>query len=60
MKKIFSFLMVAVLALVLAGCEKYDDTELRNKVNSYESRIAALESLASYQTLLQKLEAGKA
>lgn len=59
MKKIFSFLMVAVLALVLAGCEKYDDTELRNKVNGYESRIAALESLASYQTLLQKLEAGK-
>jgi len=59
MKKIFSFLMVAVLALVLAGCEKYDDTELRNKVNGYEARIAALESLASYQTLLQKLEAGK-
>ena len=51
--------MVAVLAFMLAGCDKYDDTELRNKVNGYEARIAALESLASYQTLLQKLEAGK-
>ena len=59
MKKLFSFVMVAVLAFVLAGCEKYDDTELRNKVNGYEARIAALESLASYQTLLQKLQAGK-
>ncbi len=51
--------MVAVLAFVLAGCDKYDDSELRNKVNGYESRIAALESLASYQTLLQNLQAGK-
>ena len=59
MKKILSFVMVAVLAVMLAGCDKYDDTELRNKVNGYEARIAALESLASYQTLLQKLQAGK-
>ena len=59
MKKILSFMMVAVLAVMLSGCEKYDDTELRNKVNGYESRIAALESLATYQTLLQKLQAGK-
>ena len=59
MKKILSFMMVAVLALMLAGCSKYDDTELRNKVNGYESRIAALESLSTYQTLLQKLQAGK-
>lgn len=57
MKKILSLLILAVL--VVASCSKYDDTELRNKVNGYESRIAALESLASYQTLLQKLEAGK-
>ena len=59
MKKILSFMMVAALALMLAGCSKYDDTELRNKVNGYESRIAALESLSTYQTLLQKLQAGK-
>ena len=48
MKKILSLLILAVL--VVASCSKYDDTELRNKVNGYEARIAALESLASYQT----------
>ncbi|MBR5034979.1 MAG: hypothetical protein IKX71_06700 [Bacteroidales bacterium] len=58
MKKILSFVMVAVLAVMLGGCQKYDDTDLRNKVNGYESRIAALESLASYQALLQALNAG--
>ena len=52
MKKILSFVMVAVLAVMLAGCEKYDDSELR-------SRVSALESLNTYQTLLQKLQAGK-
>ena len=57
MKKFFSLFVLTVL--VVASCSKYDDTELRNKVNGYESRIAALESLASYQTLLQKLDAGK-
>ena len=50
--------MAAVLALMLAACSKYDDTELRNKVNSYESRIAALESLSSYKDLLQELGSG--
>ena len=59
MKKLFSFVIVAVLAVLLAGCDKYDDTELRNKVNAYESRIAALESLSSYKDLLQKLGSGK-
>ncbi len=57
MKKILSLLILTVL--VVASCSKYDDTELRNKVNDYERRISALESLASYQTLLQKLDAGK-
>ena len=52
MKKILSFMMVAVLAVMLGGCEKYDDSELR-------SRVSALESLNTYQTLLQKLQAGK-
>ena len=58
MKKILSFVMVAVLAVMLTGCEKYDDSDLRNKVESYESRIAALESLSSYKDLLQKLSSG--
>ena len=57
MKRFLSLLALTILVVV--SCSKYDDTELRNKVNGYESRIAALESLASYQTLLQKLEAGK-
>lgn len=57
MKKILSLFVLTIL--VLASCSKYDDTELRNKVNGYESRIAALESLSTYQTLLQKLQAGK-
>ena len=50
MKKILSLLVLALL--VVASCNKYDDTDLKN-------RVAALESLASYQTLLQKLQAGK-
>ena len=52
MKKILSFVMVAVLAVMLGGCQKYDDSELK-------SRVSALESLNTYQTLLQKLQAGK-
>ena len=56
MKRILSLLALTVL--VLAGCSKYDDTELRNKVNGYEARIAALEALSSYKDLLGKLSAG--
>ena len=52
MKKILSFVMVAVLAVMLGGCEKYDDSDLQR-------RVSALESLNTYQTLLQKLQAGK-
>ena len=50
---------MALTVLVVASCSKYDDTELRNKVNGYESRIAALEALSSYKDLLGKLSAGK-
>lgn len=57
MKRFLSFLALTVL--VVASCSKYDDTELRNKVNGYESRIAALEALSSYKDLLGKLSAGK-
>ena len=36
------------LALALAGCSKeYDDTELRNKISSLESRVAELECLSA-------------
>lgn len=57
MKRLLSILVLT--ALVVASCSKYDDTELRNKVNGYESRIAALEALSSYKDLLGKLSAGK-
>ena len=57
MKRILSLLALTIL--VAASCSKYDDTELRNKVNGYESRIAALEALSSYKDLLGKLSAGK-
>ena len=56
MKRILSLLILTVL--VVASCSKYDDTELRNKVNGYEARIAALEALSSYKDLLGKLSAG--
>ena len=63
MKKILSFMAIAVLALTLAGCDKYDDTELRNKVNGYEDRIKALETsmqqLIGYKDLLAKISAGE-
>ena len=36
MKKILSFVMVAVLAVMLAGCEKYDDSELQRRVGELE------------------------
>ncbi len=50
MKKILSLLALAIL--VVAGCSKYDDSDLQR-------RVSALESLSSYQALLQKLDAGK-
>lgn len=56
MKKLLSIFVLT--ALVVASCSKYDDTELHNKVNGYESRIAALEALSSYKDLLGKLSAG--
>ncbi|MBQ9529689.1 MAG: membrane lipoprotein lipid attachment site-containing protein [Bacteroidales bacterium] len=49
MKKILSFMMVAVLALMLAGCSKYDDSDLQRRVSALEA----------YQSLLQKLDSGK-
>ncbi len=55
MKKILSFVMVAVLAVMLAGCEKYDDSELQRRVGELEKSMT---QLLNYQTLLQKLAAG--
>ncbi|MBO4557637.1 MAG: hypothetical protein J5693_03395 [Bacteroidales bacterium] len=55
MKKILSFMMVAVLALALAGCDKYDDSELQRRVGELEKSMT---QLLNYQALLQKLSAG--
>ena len=45
MKLSFKLLAAAGLALVLAACEKYDDTELRNKISALEGRVTTLEDL---------------
>ncbi len=45
MKLSFKLLAAAGLALVLAACEKYDDTELRNKISALEGRVTSLEDL---------------
>jgi len=61
MKKIISIIAINLLALVAVSC--YDDSELKNTISDYESRLAALEtsinSLSSYQVLLSKLNSGK-
>ena len=46
MKKLMSFVFAGLAMLLLAaGCNKYDDSELRGKISSLESRVAELESL---------------
>lgn len=56
MKRLLSFIMVATLALMLAGCDKYDDSELRDRIGKLETSMS---QLTGYQTLLQNLSAGK-
>lgn len=46
MKKLMSIVFAGLAILLLAaGCNKYDDSELRGKISSLESRVAELESL---------------
>ena len=59
MKKIFSFVMIAALAVILGGCNKYDDSELRTEINNLKARLDAVESLNNYKDLLAKLDKGK-
>lgn len=37
-------------ALMLVSCGSYDDTELKNKVNELENRVAKLESAVNANT----------
>ena len=54
MKKLFSIILLA--ALVVAGCDKYDDSDLQKRVSALEN---SMNQLLAYQSLLQKLDAGK-
>jgi len=58
MKKLFSFVMIAVLAIMVSGCQKYDDSELRKEIDGLKTRLAAVEALNTYKDLLQKLNSG--
>ena len=51
--------MIAVLAVMLGGCNKYDDSELRNMIKDLEKRISSVEELNTYKDLLSKLDKGK-
>ena len=43
MKKLFY--IVCSLCLLVGGCQKYDDTELRNDINDLKERVETLETL---------------
>lgn len=59
MKKFF-WIAVSVLTLAVVACNKYDDTELRNKISAMETRISTLESTVSgLQTIVSALQTGK-
>ena len=51
--------MIAVLAIMVGGCQKYDDSELRKEIDGLKTRLAAVEALNNYKDLLQKLDNGK-
>lgn len=44
MKKIKFYALSLLAAVVMFGCSKYDDTELRNDVNDLKSRVEKLEA----------------
>jgi hypothetical protein len=54
MKKILSLLVLT--ALVVAGCNKYDDSDLQRRVAALET---SMNQLIGYKDLLAKLDAGK-
>ena len=47
MKTRIFFLSLAVLAAAVAGCQKYDDSELRDALDAQEQRITALETIVN-------------
>ena len=65
MRKLF-FTVACAAAVLFAGCDNYDDTELTGRVENLESRVAKLEELckqmntniSSLQTLVDALQSG--
>ena len=64
MKKLFTYLLVAI-TMIIAGCsESFDDSKIWDKLNDHESRIAKLEELckqmntniSSLQTIVTALQ----
>lgn len=64
MKKLFTYLLVAI-TMIIAGCsESFDDSKIWDKLNDHESRIAKLEELckqmntniSSLQTIVKALQ----
>ncbi|MBR6560983.1 MAG: leucine-rich repeat protein [Alistipes sp.] len=64
MKKLFSFLLYAIMLFTASCAEGYDDSQIWNKLNSLENRVAALEQLcrqmntniSSLQTVVNALQ----
>ena len=56
MKKILALVIFAALALMPAGCNKYDDSDLQRRVSALET---SMNQLLGYKDLLAKLDAGK-
>ena len=54
MKKLLSILIL--IALVVAGCDKYDDSDIQRRIGELERNV---QNLTGYQTLLQNLSSGK-
>ncbi len=59
MKRLLSLVLIATLALMPGGCQKYDDSELREEIAGLRQRLEAVESLNTYKDLLSKLDNGK-
>lgn len=65
MKKFKHFALLLLAAVVVFGCSKYDDTELRNDVSDLQSRVAKLEEwckttnsqISALQGLVEALQA---
>ena len=64
MKKLFTYLFVAITMIIAGCCESFDDSKIWDKLDDHESRIAKLEELckqmntniSSLQTIVKALQ----